>query len=175
MSSSKTATRTFSIKKELIQALEKEAQNRNISTRSLINQTLDRCVRQTWPSEKTGVIVIGRYVIRDLFSEMSEEGVKKVAASSAREHKIRALLYGTTQKLESVLEMMDKITGPYFEWFKFIHTFNGRDHKILLTHDMGRMWSVWLETYFITFFMVMLDIPVKSSLTDSTVALEFRA
>jgi hypothetical protein len=175
MSRPKTVTRTFSIRKELVEAIEKEARARGISTSALMNQTLDRSVRQVWPSEKFGVITIGHYTIRDLLDEMSVEGVRKVAASSAKRQEIRASLFGTEQRLESVLEFMDKITGPYFGWFKFVHTVKGRDHGILLTHEMGQRWSVWLEAYYVSFFMGMLEISVKSSFTDSTVVLEFRA
>ena len=172
----KTVTRTFSIRKELVEALEKEARTRGISTSALMNQTIDRSVRQVWPSEKTGVIVIGRYVVKDLLDHVSPEDVRKVAASSAQQHKTRAyVLYGTEQRLDSVLDMMDKITGPYFGWFTFTHSVSGRDHRVLLTHAMGRGWSVWLEAYFSSFFMEMLEIPVRSSYTESMVVLEFKA
>jgi len=171
-----TVTRTFSVKKELAAALEGEARSRGISTSALMNQIIDRSVRQVWPSEKTGVIVIGRYVIKDLFDHLPPEDVRRIAASSAQQHKARAfVLYGTEQRLESVLEMMDKLTGPYFGWFTFTHSVNGRDHRILLSHSMGEGWSVWLEAYFRSFFMEMLDIPVRSSYTESAVTLEFKA
>lgn len=168
-------TRTFSIKKELVAALESEARSRGISTSALMNQIIDRSVRQVWPSEKTGVIVIGRYVIKDLLDHLPPEEVRKVAASSAQQHKARAsILYGTKESLESVLEMMEKLTGPYFGWFTFTHSVNGRDHRILLGHSMGEGWSIWLEAYFKSFFMEMLDIPMKSSYAEGTVVLEFR-
>ena len=175
MSRPKTVTRTFSIRKELVEAIEKEARTRGISTSALLNQTLDRSVRQVWPSEKFGVVVIGHYAIRGLMDETSAEGVRKVATSSAKRLKIRAPLFGTEQKLESVLELMDKVMGPYFGWYKFVHTVKGRDHSILLTHEMGRGWSVWLEAYYVSLFMDMLEIPVKSGSTDSMVVLEFKA
>lgn len=176
MPRAKSVTRTFNMRKELVEALVKEASTRGISTSALMNQTIDRSVRQVWPSEKSGVIVIGRYVIKDLLDNMSPDDVRKVAASSAQQHKTRAsILYGTEQRLESVLEMMDKITGPYFGWFTFTHMVNGRDHKVLLNHSIGRGWSIWLDAYFRSFFMEMLDIPVKSSFMDNTVVLEFKA
>jgi hypothetical protein len=175
MSRPKTVTHTFSIRKELVEAMEKEARTRGISTSALMNQTLDRSVRQVWPSEKFGVIVIGHYAIRGLLDETPVEGVRKVATSSAKRLKVRAPLFGIEQRLESVLEFMDKIMGPYFGWFKFVHTVRGRDHSILLTHEMGRGWSVWLEAYYVSFFMDMLEISVKSGSTDDMVVLEFRA
>ena len=175
MSKTQTVTRTFSIRKELVEAIEKEARARGISASALVNQTLDRSVRQVWPSDRFGVVVIGHYAIRGLLSETPVEGVRKVAASSAERLKVRAPLFGTEQRLESVLDLMDKVMGPYFGWFKFVHTVRGRDHSILLTHEMGRGWSVWLEAYYVSFFMDMLDIPVKSGSTDSMVVLEFRA
>ena len=167
-------TRTFSISKVLVQALENEARSRGISTSALMNQTLDRAVRQTWPSEKVFVTVIPHYMINGLLGEMSTEGLRKVAESSAKQYKSMASLYGTKRSLESVLEMMDKITGPYFGWFVYTHSAEGRDHRILLTHTIGKKWSVWLEAYFVTLFMEMLEIPLKSSITDNGVMLEFR-
>jgi hypothetical protein len=138
MSTSKTVTRTFSLKKKYVDALEKEAHRRGISTSALMNQTLDRIVKQVWPGEIAGVMSIGRYVIRDLLDNVSDEELKKVAGSAVQQHKTRAFLYGTEQRLDSVLEMMSEITGPYFGWFTFVLSTIGRDHKILLTHTLGK-------------------------------------
>lgn len=170
-----TVTRTFSIRKELAEALDNEARTRGISSSALINQTIDRSVRQVWPSEKTGVIVIGHHVIKDLLDYVLPEDVRKVATSAAQRHRTRAsVLYGTEPRLESVLEMMDKIIGPYFGWFMFTHSVKGGDHRVLLNHLMGKGWSIWLEAFFTSFFMEMLDIPVKSSYIESMVVLEFK-
>jgi predicted transcriptional regulator YdeE len=176
MSKAKTVIRTFSMRKDLVEALEKEAHSRGISVSTLLNQTVDRSVHQVWPSEKSGVLSLASDIVRGFLDHMSVEDVVKVGVSSAQEHKGRALiLYGTEQRLESVLEMLDKITGPYFRWFVFTHTVNGRDHRILLNHDIGKKWSIFLEAYMKSFFLELLEIPVRSSFTDNAVVLEFRA
>jgi hypothetical protein len=100
MSKAKTIIRTFSIRKELIEALEKEAHSRGISTSALLNQTIDRSVHQVWPSEKTGVLSLARDIVRGFLDHMSVENVVKVGVLSAQEHKGRTLiLYGTEQRL----------------------------------------------------------------------------
>jgi len=174
MPRARAITRTFSLNPDLVKTFENEAHSREISTSALLNQTLDRVIKKTWPGEKAGVMAIGRFIIKDLLDEVPNERLIKIAESSAQQHKVRASLYGTEQRLESVLDMMDKITGPYFGWFTFTHLVNGRDHRILLTHGIGQRWSVWLEAYFVTFFMEMLGIPLKSSITDGGVLFEFR-
>lgn len=176
MPKTKTVIRTFSMRKDLVEALEKEARSRGISTSALLNQTIDRSVHQVWPSEKTGVLSLARDIVRGFLNHMSVEDVVKVGVLSAQEHKGRALiLYGTEQRLESVLDMLDKITGPYFRWFVFTHTVSGRDHRILLNHDIGQKWSIFLEAYMRSFFLELLDISVRSSFTDNAVVLEFKA
>ena len=174
MPRAKVITRTFTLNPDLVEALENEARSRGISTSALLNQTLDRVIKKTWPGEKAGVMSIGGFIIKELLNEVPSERLVKIAESSARQHKTRASLYSTRQTLESVLEMMDKITGLYFGWFTFAQSVNGRDHRILLTHGIGQRWSVWLEAYFVTFFMEMLGIPLKSSITDGGVLFEFR-
>ena len=176
MPRARAVTRAFSMRKDLVESLEKEARSRGISTSALMNQTIERSVLQVWPSEKSGVLSLARDIVRGFLDHMSVEDVVKVGALSAQEHKSRAMiLYGTEQRLESVLEMLDKITGPYFGWFKFTHTINGRDHRILLNHEMSQKRSIFLEAYMRSFFMELLDIPVKSSYTDNAVVLEFKA
>lgn len=176
MQKAKTVIRTFSMRKDLVEALEKEAHSRGISTSALLNQTIDRSIHEVWPSEKTGVISLARDIVRGFLDHMSVDDVAKVGGLSAQEHKGRAMiLYGTEQRLDSVLEMLEKITGPYFRWFVFTRTSNGRDHRILLSHDIGQKWSIFLEAYMKSFFLELLEIPVRSSFTDNAVVLEFRA
>ena len=84
-------------------------------------------------------------------------------------------MIGTKQDLEAVLDLLAVTYGKNARWFKFTHVVNGRNNRVLLNHEMGLKWSCFLEGYMRSFFMEMLDIPVKSSYTDNSVVLEFRA
>jgi len=175
MSKIKTVTRTFSIRKDIIEILEAEARSRGISTSALVNQMIDRSINMTWPSEKTGALVIAHDIIRGLLEALSVEDIVKVGGGSAQAHKSTAMvLYGTEQKLESILNLLDSNYGKNAQWYKFTHTVNGRDHMVLLNHEMGQKWSVFLDAYMRSFFLETLDMPLKTSYTDSAVVLEFR-
>ncbi len=118
---------------------------------------------------------MARDIVEGFLDHMSNEDIVRVAASSGREHKARAMvLYGTEQRLEPVLEMLEKNTGQICRWYTFTHSVNGRDHYILMNHDMGQKWSVFVEAYMKSFFLEMLDISVRSSYMDNAVVLEFR-
>jgi len=171
----RAVTRTFSMRKDLVDSLEKEARSRGISTSALMNQTIDRCVRLTWPSEKTGALVIAHDIVHDLVEALSVDEVKKIGALSAQRHKNTAtILLGTKQNFEDVLDLLAVNYGKNARWFKFTHVVNGRDNRVLLNHEMGPKWSCFLEGYMRSFFMEMLDILVRSSYTDNTVVLEFK-
>ncbi len=175
MSKIKTVTRTFSIRKDIIEVLEAEARSRGISTSALVNQMIDRSINMTWPSEKTGALVIAHDIIRGLLEALSVEDIVKVGGGSAQAHKSTAMvLCGTEQKLESILNLLDSNYGKNAQWYKFTHMINGRDHMILLNHEMGQKWSVFLDAYMRSFFLETLDMPLKTSYTDSAVVLEFR-
>lgn len=168
-------TRTFSMRKDLVDALEKEARSRSISTSALMNQTVERCVNLTWPSDKTGALVIARDIVSGFIEALSVEEITKIGALSAQRHKNTAMIViGTKQNLEAVLDLIAVNYGKNARWFKFTHVVNGRDNRVLLNHEMGPKWSCFLEGYMRSFFMEMLDIPVKSSYTDNTVVLEFK-
>jgi hypothetical protein len=176
MPKDKLSTRTFSMRTDLIEALENESRSKGISTSALMNQVVDRCVRSIWPSEKTGVISLAPNIVRGFLDHMSVEAIVKVGALTAQEHKLNALvLYGTQHSLESVLEMLEKITGPYFRWFMFTHTASGRDHRILLNHKLDRKWSIFLEAYFKSFFIEVLDLSIQSTISDNTVVIIFKS
>ncbi len=99
---------------DLVEALEKEAQSRGISTSTLMNQAIDRCVYSIWPSEKSGVISLAQNIVKGFLDHMSVEAIVKVGAITAQEHKLHAMiLYGTQPKLESVLKMLEKITAIF--------------------------------------------------------------
>ncbi len=103
------------------------------------------------------------------------EEVEKIGALLAQRHKNTALIVlGTKQNFEAVLDLLAVNYGKNARWFKFTHLVNGRDNRVLLNHEMGLKWSCFLEGYMRSFFMEMLDIPVKSSYTDNTVVLEFK-
>ena len=82
---------------------------------------------------------------------------------------------GTQQNLDAVLDMLDVHYGKNSGWFKLSHDVNSRNHRILLNHEIGQKWSVFLERYMRSFFIERLDIPVKSSHMENTVVLEFKA
>ena len=82
---------------------------------------------------------------------------------------------GAKQKLDSVLHLLDITYSQNARWFKFTHIVNGGENRVLLNHDLGIKWSCFLDGYMRSFFMEMLDIPVKSSYTDDAVVLEFKA
>jgi hypothetical protein len=171
----RAVTRTFSMRKDLVDALEKEARSRGISTSALMNLTIDRCVNLTWPSDKTQALVIARDIVHDLIEALSIDEVEKIGAVCAQRHKNTAMIIlGIEQKLEKVLELLEVNYGKNARWYKFTHVVNGKDNRVLLNHEMGLKWSCFLEGYMRSFFMEMLDIPVKSSYTDNTVVLEFR-
>jgi len=172
---SKMITRTFSMRKDLVEALEKEARERGISTSALMNQTVDHCVNLVWPSNKTGALVIARDIVQSILNLLPAEEVRKIGALAAQGHKSTVMiLMGTQQNFDAVLDMLDIHYGKNSRWFKLSHDVNGRDHRILLNHEMGIKWSCFLEGYMRSFFMEMLDIPVKSSYRENTVVLEYR-
>jgi len=176
MPKSKTTTRTFSMRKDLIEALETEARDRGISTSALMNQTIDHCVNLVWPSNKTGALVIARDIVHSFLDPLPIDDVRKIGALTAQGQKSNAtILLGTEQNLVAVLELLDINYGKNSRWFKFTHDVNGRDHRILLNHEMGLKWSCFLEAYIKSLFIELLDIPVRSSYMDNTVVLEFKA
>jgi hypothetical protein len=171
----KTVTRTFSIREDIVEVLEKEARSRGISTSALVNQMIDRTIMMTWPSEKTGALVIAHDIVRGLLDALSADEIRKVGGGSAQAHKSTAIvLYGTEQKLESVLNLLDSNYGKNAQWYRFTHTVNGRDHMVLLNHELGQKWSIFLEAYMRSFFLETLDLPLKTSYTNNAVVLEFR-
>jgi hypothetical protein len=172
----KSVTRTFSIKMNLVAALEKEADNKGISTSSLMNQTIDRCVSTYWPSEKTNALVIAHDIVASLAGSISDENLREIAAITAHNHINTAqILMGIEPRLESVLTLLETSYGKNSRWYSWSKTVNGRDYRVLLIHELGQKWSVFLEAYMKCFFTEMLDIPVRSSYTDRSVVLEFRS
>jgi hypothetical protein len=164
------------MRQDLIEALEIEARSRGISTSALMNQTIDHCVNLVWPSNKTGALVIPRDIVHSILEPLPVEDITRIGALTAQEHKSTAIiLLGTEQNLDAVIGLLDVNYGKNSRWFKFTHDVNGRDHRILLNHEMGIKWSCFLEAYTKSIFVELLDIPVKSSYMDNTVVLEFKS
>ena len=176
MPKERMVTRTFSMRQDLVEALEKEARERGISTSALMNQTVDHCINLVWPSNKTGALVIARDIVQSILNLLPADEVRKIGALAAQGHKSTAMiLLGTKQNFDAVLDLLDVNYGKNSRWFKLSHDVNGRDHRILLNHELGIKWSCFLEGYMKSFFMEMLDISLKSSYMENTVVLEYKA
>ena len=139
----KTEVGSFRLNKEILAKLKKEAESENISLNSLVNKILDTHV--TWHSsaKKLGLIPIGPNVLTDLFKNLSEVEVKKLAKKQVPSISENVLLLRHEDTLESFLDA----AKDYFTVCGFPFSIQEKNGtiKITLRHALGKKYSLYLE------------------------------
>ena len=147
--SEQTDTITIRVPKSLKEQLEKTSKKNQITLNNLINQILFQ--RMHWDEQlnKMGWLQFEPSTVKQLIKFLSEVEMDEIVSKS-KKGVARAIefLYGDTT-VDHVAEFIDSwltVTNMPFK-----HTEDIDSHKFLVTHELGRNWSVFANKAVIGF------------------------
>jgi len=139
----KTATMTFRIDENIVTKLRDEADNREISLNTLVNQILKRFVEWGLFEPKLGLIPMAKPIVVELFENMSEDEIadmaRRVGTNAVRDI---ALFMKHKMDLESFLNWFETRMKTSFVEVSHHKAEDGK-HSYILKHDLGRNWSIF--------------------------------
>jgi len=172
----KTTTMTFRVYENLIKKLKEEAEDREISVNTLVNQIFRRYVEWDSYEPKVGMIPIAKPVIIQLFENISEDKLIEIA------NKV-----GKSAVTDIALFMKHRIDiDAFLEWFETRMKMASveishqrlddanKTHSYIIRHDFGKNWSIFHKTIFESIIQEMLGKPMKSvSVTPTMFSFSF--
>ncbi len=165
---------TFRVDRELINRLRKEAEDREISLNTLVNQIFRRFVEWELYERKLGMISLPKSLVKELCSYLSEEEVIRIGEKM-----------GKNMLADIILFMKGKIDQDAFlSWLdvrlkhaslEVNHSYDDNKHIIIIKHDLGSKWSLYHKVVFELMFQEILNKKVEIEYDDSIIKLSFQA
>jgi hypothetical protein len=172
----RTITMTFRINESLMKKLKNEAEDREISLNTLVNQIFRRYVEWDSYEPKVGMIPIAKPVVIQLFENISEDKIVEIATKVGRSAvKDIALFMKHKMDVESFLEWFE--TRMKTSSVEISHQRLDDNYKVqsyIIKHDLGKNWSIYHKTIFESILQEVFGKPLMNvSVTPTIFSFEF--
>ena len=171
-SQKKESTRsiTYRLPERLVEELETEAMQKNISQNVLVKQILEKYVDWYRFSEKIGMIPVPKGILQTLGEDMDGKEIDEIINVIFPMIKETVMFMKGGYDLKRCIETLEnymKASG-----MKSDHRIEGDLHHFIVQHDLGLKWSVFTEQLLTQVFRSFLpDKDLKFQITDATVIL----
>ncbi len=166
----KTRSITYRFSEHLVDELETEAMEQNISQKVLVRQILEKYIEWYRFSEKIGMIPVPKAILQTLGDGMSGKDIDKIINVVFPIIKDNVMFMKGGYDLNRCIETFEdymKASG-----MKSDHRVEGTLHKFIIQHDLGMKWSVFTEQLLTQVFRSFFpDQNLKFQTTDTTVIL----
>ena len=164
---------TFRIPDDIMKKLKTEAETKEISLNTMVNQILRRYVEWGMFEPKIGMIPIPKLLVIELFENIEKDKLFDIASR-----------VGKNTVSDISLFMKNKIDVPSFlSWFEtkmknssieFNHTYENGIHTYVMRHDLGENWSLYHTKILELVFNDLLGKSIDISSTKSSLIFKCR-
>jgi hypothetical protein len=163
-----TRSITYRLPTNMVEELETEAMQKNISQNVLIKQILEKYVKWDRFSDKIGMIPVPKRILETLGGNMTGDDINKIIGT------IKPIIQNTVMFMKSKYDLKrcietleDYMTAS---GMKSDHRIEGSLHHFIVQHELGMKWSLFTEQLLKEIFHEFLpEKNVKCQTTDSTV------
>ncbi len=142
-----TESVTLRFDRYILERLKKDANDKQISLNTLMNQIVTQHLDWHANASKAGFIAIGKGTVVKMLEKIPEQDVVDIAEFVAKkESKGFIMLLSNEYNVISALEVLEtwiKIAG-----YSYRHEARGSEHSFIIHHDMSRKWSLYLTELF---------------------------
>lgn len=164
----KTRSITYRLPENLVEELETESMEKNISQNVLVKQILEKHVQWDRYADKIGMIPVPKNILDELGKEMSGEDIDSIIKVMLPMIKESVLFMKGKYDLKRCIETLEdymKASG-----MKSDHRIEGELHHFIVQHELGIKWSFLTEKLFKEIFNEFLpNQNVKCQTTEKTV------
>jgi predicted transcriptional regulator len=138
---------TFRLNSDVLEKMSKRAELKKISLNVLVNQTLQNYVDWDADSIKAGWIPVQRTTLTKLTESLDEKNISNIAKESAKLCGKNSILYmygkyDIDHLLKNIRSKAQHSGYNIKEYDEDNH------HEIVIQHDMGWKWSIFLKSYY---------------------------
>jgi hypothetical protein len=171
----KTITRTFRIRQEWDNVLQEEATRQGVSVNVLVNKILRKYALYSRWNDRNNDTSLPKRTLHKIINtcqveELAEAGTRSGALDAM--NLVNAM--GLKLDYDSFVYLVtEHLGGPHFaRWFQcFYHPQESTD-LFHVQHDFGHAWSVFLESFLLSFLRSMTGMDAKTRIYDYAVTLK---
>ncbi|NND86928.1 MAG: hypothetical protein HKM23_06370 [Nitrosopumilus sp.] len=164
----KTRSVTYRLPVKLVEEIEEEARNHNISHNVMARQILEKYVRWDRYATKIGIIPVPRKILDTLGLDMSPEDINGIINLIKPIIKDSVLFIKGNYDLKRCIETLEDYMRA--SGMKSDHRVEGTLHHFIIQHELGTNWSVFTEQLLKEIFNEFIpDSKMKCQTTESTV------
>ncbi len=164
----KTRSITYRLPAKVVEELETEATQKNISQNVLVKQILERYVRWDRFEDKIGMIPVPKTLLSVLGDKMEGENIDAIINSLIPTIKDAVLFMRGNYDLARCIETLEdymRVSG-----MKSDHRVEGENHHFIIQHELGLKWSFFTEQLLKEIFKQFVpEKNLKCQTTKSTV------
>ncbi len=164
----KTRSITYRLPEKIVDELETEAMQKNISQNVLVRQILEKYLQWDKFANKIGFIPVPKGILNALGDELDGKNIDEIIKVVHPIIKDTAMFMKGGYDLKRCIETLEDFMRA--SGMKSDHRIEGQSHHFIIQHDLGLKWSVFTEQLLTEIFRgFMPDKNLKFQTTDSTV------
>ncbi len=164
----KTRSITYRLPEKIVEELETEAMQKNISQNVLVKQILEKFIQWDRFSDKIGVIPVPKSILESLGADMEGKDIDEIINVLKPVIKDNVMFIKGDYDLKRCIETLEDYMRA--SGMKSDHRIEGELHHFIIQHELGMKWSVFTEQLLKEIFRDFLpDKNLKCKTTDSTV------
>ena len=164
----KTRSVTYRLPVKLVEAVETEAMNRNISHNVMARQILEKYVQWDRFANKIGMIPVPKKLLDSLGIEMTPDEINEIINVIKPVIKDTVLFIKGKYDLKRCIETLEDYMRA--SGMKSDHRIEGDLHHFIIQHELGSNWSIFTEQLLQELFKeFMPNAQMKCQTTESTV------
>ena len=139
----KTRSITYRLPAKIVEELESEAMEKNISQNVLVKQILERHVQWDRFGDKIGIVPVPKKILDVLGKDMQGEDIEGIIAALIPTIKDSVMFMKGKYDLKRCIETFEdymKASG-----MKSDHRIEGDVHQFIVQHELGLKWSFFTE------------------------------
>ena len=164
----KTRSVTYRLPVRLVEEIEAEAMNNNVSHNVMARQILEKYVQWDRFADKIGIIPVPKKILDTLGIEMTAEEINEIINVIKPVIKDTVLFIKGKYDLKRCIETLEDYMRA--SGMKSDHRIEGPVHHFIIQHELGSNWSMFTEQLLKEIFReFMPDKEMKCQTTESTV------
>ena len=164
----KTRSITYRLPVKLVEAIEAEAMNSNISHNVMARQILEKYIQWDRFANKIGIIPVPKKILDTLGIEMTSGEINEIINVIKPVIKDTVLFIKGKYDLKRCIETLEDYMRA--SGMKSDHRIEGDMHHFIIQHELGSNWSIFTQQLLQEIFKEFLpDSVMKCQTTESTV------
>jgi hypothetical protein len=169
----RTATITFRLPSNIIEALRKEAEPERISLNSFVTKIFANHIQWEKYERKVGLLPMTRTFLKEVINQLSEEQIVNLAQRIEKETFKNILRF--MKESHSVEDFIDILrTWLTVSWMQLNIGKRNSSYRFHIQHDLGIKWSLYVKTVVSELSEDILNKKVEAKITEATISLVFQ-